>query len=128
MGNTWGINSTLFLWMYTADLLPELLYASVIWWPMVSKVAARNLLRSLLGSYLRAGGVSMKTTPTEAKEVALCQTPLDLAAIEAAGLTACRLKWRNTRLDHTKHEFLQKYTFTLNQDRILKKLPVGKAI
>jgi hypothetical protein len=36
----------------------------------------------------------MKTTPTEVLEVALCQTPLDLAAIEAAGLTAYRLKCR----------------------------------
>jgi hypothetical protein len=59
-------------------------------------------------------------------------TPLDLAAIEVAGLTACRLKcqgeWRDTGLGHTKPDFLQKYPFTLNQDRILKKISFGKAI
>ena len=36
----------------------------------------------------------MKTTPTEALEVALCQTPLDLAPIEAAGLAVHRPKCR----------------------------------
>jgi hypothetical protein len=44
----------------------------------------------------------MKTTPTEALEVALCHTAVDLSAVEAAGLTACRLKcqgeWRDTGL------------------------------
>jgi hypothetical protein len=46
------------------------------------------------------------------------------------GLTAYRLKyhgeWRNTGLDHTKLEFLQKYPYTLNQDRILKKYQLVK--
>jgi hypothetical protein len=35
---------------------------------------------------------SMKMAPTEVLEVALCQAPLDIAAIEDAGLTAYRLK------------------------------------
>jgi hypothetical protein len=64
----------------------------------------------------------MKMTPTEALEVALHQAPLDLAIIEAAGLTVYRLKcqreWRNTGLGHTKLKFLQKYPYILNQDRI----------
>jgi hypothetical protein len=63
-------------------------------------------------------------------EAALCQIPLDLATTEAAGLTAYRLKcqgeWRNTGLGHTNHDFLQKYPFTLNQDRILKKCQLEK--
>jgi hypothetical protein len=71
MGKAW-INSKLALWMYEAILLPELLYMSVVWWPMVSRVETRNLLRSLQGSYLRAAVGSMKTTPTELLEVALC--------------------------------------------------------
>jgi hypothetical protein len=79
---------------------------------MVSRVEARNLLRSLQGSYVRTAVGSMKTTPTQALEVALCQTPLDIAATEAAGFAACRLKcqgeWRNTCLGHTKLKFLQK--------------------
>jgi hypothetical protein len=57
---------------------------------MLSRVEKMNLLQSLQGSYLTAAVGSMRTTPTEAMEVALYQTPL--AAIEAAGLTAYRLK------------------------------------
>ena len=58
-------------------------------------------------------------------EVALCLTPLNLALIGADGFTAYRLKcqgeWTNTGLGHMKFEFLQKYPFTLKQERILKK-------
>ena len=107
--------------MYKAILLPKLLYAARVWWPMISRVEIRHLMRSLQGNYLRAAAGAMNTTPTEALQVALCQTPLDLAAIEAAGLNAYILKWRNTGLGYTKLEFLQKYPSTLNQDRILKK-------
>jgi ribonuclease HI len=98
---------------------------------MASKVEIRNLLRSLQGNYLRAAVGAMKMTPMEALEVALYQAPLDLAAIEAAGLTAYRLKcqgeWRNMGLGHTKLEFLQKYSYTLNQDRILEKYQLVKS-
>jgi hypothetical protein len=59
-----------------------------------------------------------------ALEVVLCQTPLDLAAVKAVGLTAYRLKcqgeWRNTGLGPTKLEFVQ--NFTMNQDRIMKNI------
>jgi hypothetical protein len=130
MGKTWEIKPKLALWIYKTVLLPKLLYASVVWWPMVSRVETRILLQSLQGSYLRAAVGSMKMTPMEALEVTLCQTPLDLGAIEVTGLTAyrlkCRTEWRNIRLGHTKLEFLQKYPFTLNQDRNLKKYQLVK--
>jgi hypothetical protein len=58
----------------------------------------------------------METILTEAQEVVLCQTPLDLAAIEAAGLTVyrskCQGEWSDTGLGHTKFNLLQKYPFT----------------
>ena len=59
---------------------------------MVNRVGIRKLLLSLQGNYLRAEVGVMKATTTEALEVALCQTPLDLAAIEAVGITAYRLQ------------------------------------
>jgi len=74
----------------------------------------------------------MKTTTTEALEVALCLTPLDLAVTGAARFTSHRLKcqgeWRNTGLGHTILEFLQQCPFTLKHNRIPKKISVGKAI
>jgi len=91
---------------------------------------AKNLLQSLQGSYLRAAVESAKNTLIEAMEVALCLTPLALAVICATRFTAYRLKhqgeWRNTGLGHMKLEFLQKYPFTLKQDRILKKYQAVK--
>jgi hypothetical protein len=72
----------------------------------------------------------MKTTPMEALEVALYHAPLDLAAIEAVGLTAYRLKcqgeWRNTGLGHTKLLIPPEIPITLNKDSILKKYQLVK--
>jgi hypothetical protein len=86
---------------------------------------------SLQGNYQRAAVWAMKTTPTKALEVALYQAPLDLAAIEAARLTAytlkCQEEWRNTGLGYTKLEFLQKYPYTLKQDKILKQCQMVKS-
>jgi len=57
---------------------------SAVWWSMVSRVEAKNLLQSLQGSHLRAIVESMKTTPTETLEAAICFTLLELAVIGAA--------------------------------------------
>jgi hypothetical protein len=63
---------------------------------------------------------STKITPTEALEVVLSLTPLDLAVIGAGTFTAYRLKgqgeWRNVGLGNLKLEFLQKYPSTVKQD------------
>jgi len=42
----------------------------------VERVEARNLLKSLQGSYLRVITEAMKSIPTEALETALCVPPL----------------------------------------------------
>jgi hypothetical protein len=68
IGKTWGINPKIALWMCKAVLLPKLMYAAIVWWPMVSRVEIRNLLQSLQGNYLRAAVGAMKTTPTEVLE------------------------------------------------------------
>ena len=69
MGKSWGINPKIAIWMYKTILLPQILYALVVWWPMVSKVEAKNVLRCLQGCYLRAA-VGVKTT-TEVLEIVL---------------------------------------------------------
>jgi len=72
MRKSWGINNKIAVWMYKTVLLPQIMYASMVLWPITSKVEAKNLLRSLQGSYLRADVWSIKTTPTEALEVSVC--------------------------------------------------------
>ena len=92
---------------------------------MVSRVEAKKLLRSLQDSYPRAAVESVKTTPTEAPELALCLPSLYLSVIGATGFTVYRFKcqgeWRNAGLGQPNREFLQQYPFTLKQDGILKK-------
>jgi urease accessory protein UreF len=102
MGKTWGINRKIAMWMYKTVFLPQILYASVVWWPVVSEVAIRNVLRSLQGSYLQAAAESMKTKPTKTLEAAICLTLLDMAVFGAARFPAYRLdsqgEWSNTRV------------------------------
>ncbi|XP_020297379.1 uncharacterized protein LOC109861935 [Pseudomyrmex gracilis] len=124
MGKSWGIKLNAALWIYKSVLLPRLTYAAVVWWPRVKMTEARNLLRSLQGNYLRAAARTMRTTPTEALEVALCIPPLSQQIVSTAGLTAYRLRcqgeWRQFETGHTKLGFLHKFPFTLKQDRILR--------
>jgi urease accessory protein UreF len=102
MGKTWGINRKIAIWMYKTVFLSQILYASVVWWLVVSEVAIRNLLRSLQCSNQKAAAESMKTKPTETLEAAICLTLLDMAVFGAARFSAYRLdsqgEWRNTRV------------------------------
>jgi hypothetical protein len=61
IGKNWGINSKIALWMYKAILLPKLMYAAIVWWPMVSRVEIKNLLQSLQGNCLMAAVGATKT-------------------------------------------------------------------
>ena len=54
MGKSLGINPKIANWVNKPILLPKLLYAATVWWPMVSRVEITNLLRSLQANYLRA--------------------------------------------------------------------------
>jgi len=93
------------------------------WWPVVSVVAIRNLLRSLQNSCLQAVVGSMRIKPTQNLEIAICLTLQDMAVFGSARFPAYRLdcqgEWRNTRLRYRKLEFIHKYPFTLKQDTIL---------
>jgi len=96
----------------------------------MEKVGARNLLKNLQGCYLRAAMRAMRTTPTEALEIALCLPLLDRFIISTAKLSACRLKcqgeWRGQHLGHTKLSFLHEHPFSLLQYRIPRKSQVFK--
>ncbi|XP_020298149.1 uncharacterized protein LOC109862489 [Pseudomyrmex gracilis] len=122
MDKFWGIKLNTALRIYKAVLVPSLTYAAVVWWPRVKKMESKNLLKSLQSNYLRAATGTMKTTPTEALEIALCIPLLNLTIISAARLTAYRLRcqgeWRNFGRDHTRLGFFHKPLFTLKQDKI----------
>jgi len=130
MGKTWGIKPSIAMWLYKMVLLPRLMYAAVVWWPRMERVEARNLLKSLQGNYLRAATGTMRSTPTEALQTALCLPPLDQAIVCLARQTAYRLKcqgeWRNAGGGHSRLGFLLKHPFTLKQDRIPRRYQLVK--
>jgi hypothetical protein len=47
MGKTWGINPEIAISIYKITLVPQILYASMVWWLIVSRVEARSLLQNL---------------------------------------------------------------------------------
>lgn len=73
----------------------------------------------------------MRTTLTEALEIALCIPFLNQLIVSAARLTAYRLKcqgkWRQFGTGPIKLGFLYKCPFTLKQDRIPRIYQVDKA-
>ncbi|XP_032685833.1 uncharacterized protein LOC116850995 [Odontomachus brunneus] len=130
MGRNWGLHPRAALWLYRTVLLPRLTYAAVVWRPRMERVKARNLLKSLQGSYLRAVTGTMRTTPTEALKVALCCPSLGQLIKYQARRTAYRLRcqgeWKDTGLGHTRLGLSQKYPFMLKQDRIPRKHQLEK--
>ena len=68
---------------------------------------------------------AMRSTPTEALEIALNVTPLDLKIMYAARSTAyrlaCQCEWKDNGLGHAKLDFLQRHPFKLKQNRIPKR-------
>jgi hypothetical protein len=73
--------------MYKAILLPKLLYVSRLV-ANGEKAGGKEPAAKPTGRLPKGCSGAMKTTPTEALEVALCRTPLDLVVIEAVGLAA----------------------------------------
>jgi hypothetical protein len=67
----------------------------------------------------------MKITPTAVLE-------LDLTVTGAARLSTYRLKcqgeWKDTGLEHTKLNFLQKHSFILKEAKIMKKYQLIKSL
>ncbi|XP_015123966.1 uncharacterized protein LOC107046024 [Diachasma alloeum] len=85
----------------------------------------------LQGTFLRVATGAMKTTPTEALEIALSILPLDLRVISCASTTAYRLrceqKWKSTGQGHTQLGLINANPFTEKSDSIQRKYQINKA-
>lgn len=76
MCKSWGMIHKVALWMYKTVLYPQILYVSMTCCPVVSRMEATNLLRSLQSSYLRAAvGSAYETYTYKALEVVLSLAP-----------------------------------------------------
>ena len=123
VGQTWGLRPGMVHWIYSAILRPRLLYAAVVWWPRVQKVAARVALEHVRALILRGALGAIGTTPVAAMGILLNVEPFHLSIVAAAALAAHRLqcegKWR-AGTKHTKlpDSILSDPVFQMPQDRM----------
>ncbi|XP_044597530.1 uncharacterized protein LOC123274105 [Cotesia glomerata] len=103
-GITWGLRPKLIKWIYTAILVPQLTFASVVWWSLLKKnINIKTLFKvyrlSLLG-ITRA----LRTTATLAMGALLNLEPPHITAEALAMRTAMRLHfngyWKRTKTGH----------------------------
>ncbi|XP_075974068.1 uncharacterized protein LOC142975223 [Anticarsia gemmatalis] len=107
VGNKWGLNPNITLWLYTSVIRPSITYGAVVWWPRTQLTTVKTKLQSTQRLACVATTGCMKTTPSNALEYLLNLRPLDLVIQEEAQAAALRLKanglWQqNPETTHTK--------------------------
>ncbi|XP_057333529.1 uncharacterized protein LOC130672801 [Microplitis mediator] len=103
-GTTWGLKPKLVRWIYTAILIPQLTFASVIWWPAIRRDVNIKALNKVYRLALLGITGAFKTTPTLAMGALLNVVPPNIT-IESLGVkTALRLHfvglWTKARTGH----------------------------
>lgn len=104
-GQTWGLKPRMVRWIYTAILVPQLIYASLVWWPALRRAG----IRKTLGRVYRLAGLgitgALGTTPTLALGALLDILPPHIAAEAGARNAAIRLlfsgRWTRAAYGHT---------------------------
>ncbi|XP_011299808.1 uncharacterized protein [Fopius arisanus] len=87
MGRGWGFSTKISVWLYKMILLPQLMYADVVWRSRANRVEMGNWLTCLEGKFMSAATALMKSTPTDALKIALDLPPLDLFVVSKAEST-----------------------------------------
>jgi hypothetical protein len=86
-------------WLYQTVLVPRITYGSIVWWPRVELVTARQHLERVQAMLLRGMTGAYTTTPRAALFVVTGLLPLQIEVKKAAARTAARLKvlgaWRS---------------------------------
>ncbi|XP_074112183.1 uncharacterized protein LOC141535918 [Cotesia typhae] len=103
-GNTWGLKPRMVKWIYEAILVPQIIYASVVWWPALKRATNIKALNKVYRLAILGITGSMKKTPTLAMGALLNVRPPNLHAESAAIKTALRLQfgglWRKASYGH----------------------------
>lgn len=116
-GQTWGLKPRMVRWIYKAIVVPQLIYASVVWWPALRRATNRKALDRV---YRLTGlGITgaLSTTPTLALGALVNLPPPHITAEIEARKAAIRLlfngRWRKAWSGHAS---------ALKEDTILKRV------
>ncbi|XP_052744146.1 uncharacterized protein LOC128199286 [Bicyclus anynana] len=129
VGRTWGIKPKVIKWIYTAIILPRVLYGATVWWHRAAiKSNSKELTKvQRLASLMISGAI--RTTPSAALEVLLGLYPLDLRAKKNALEQWYRMKvskqWKGNFMDkgHTDIDkvYGDKLSMIINNNDLIKR-------
>ena len=103
-GKSWGLDSRIILWLYTAIVRPILTYGIIVWWHVLQKnTYCKNLTKIQRLACLSVTG-AISSTPTQSLEVLLNLLPMDIYGKNVAAKSAARLKelgfWKSKTFGH----------------------------
>ncbi|XP_057332064.1 uncharacterized protein LOC130671935 [Microplitis mediator] len=103
-GTTWGLKPKLVKWIYMAILIPQLTFASVIWWPAIRRDVNIKALNKVYRLALLGIIGEFKTTPTLAMGALLNVVLPNITVESLAVKTSLRLHfvelWSKARTGH----------------------------
>jgi hypothetical protein len=113
LGKTWGLKPRICSWIYTGVIRPKLVYAALVWFPVVNKRDTMSLLERVQRLALLSIFGVMRSTPTAAMEVLVGIAPLDLylqgVALKTMARTVQSRLWQDmpglgqtSRVTHTQ--------------------------
>ena len=90
-GVTWGLKHRVGPWLYVTIIRPSVTFASLVWWPGCQTASAKKKLSRVQRLACLGTTGAMRTTPTNAMEILICLSPLDLVVQSEARSAAHRL-------------------------------------
>jgi hypothetical protein len=88
IGSKWGLSPRVTHWIYTAVVLPGVLYGSLVWAPATKFQNKTQKLQRVQSCALRTICGTMKSTPIVALEALLCMPSIDTKIQEHAVASA----------------------------------------
>jgi ribonuclease HI len=108
----YGLSPYYAKWMLDQIILSRICYGSIAWWEATKGTNVINKFRSLHRQALMLITGAVRSTPTEAIEIALFSIPIDLKIKASAMRTMVRLKqnglWCTNRNDFDGHRGIEK--------------------
>jgi hypothetical protein len=123
IGSKWGLSPRVTHWIYTAVVLPGVLYGSLVWAPATKFQNKTQKLQRVQSCALRTICGTMKSTPIVALEALLCMPSIDTKIQEHAVASMHRLKLRKHWLSWSQMGSTSKLTHTMLCESIAKEIP-----